>query len=204
MEEKRPQPGERYRHFKNKLYQVITIATHSETKEELVIYQALYGDFAIYARPLAMFMSEVDHEKYPDIQQKYRFEKVERNSNLEKELNQNNLNLNLSKNSKTENPAMETEIEIEISNEQDSISVETKEEILPDKTKILLEFLDCESYEEKLEYLRNTRKYIDDKMLNNISFALDIVIEEGELEDRIRSLENCLKTLRKFECNRLR
>lgn len=81
MERNIPKAGECYRHFKGNRYQIIAIAKHTETEEDCVVYQALYGENGIFVRPLDMFMEKVDKEKYPDAIQEYRFE-LEEEENL--------------------------------------------------------------------------------------------------------------------------
>ena len=80
--EREVEVGKKYKHFKGNLYEVIAIAYDSETNNEdeprkLVVYKALYGDGKIWVRDYEMFASKVDREKYPDVEQEYRFEEVE-------------------------------------------------------------------------------------------------------------------------------
>ena len=74
----RMQPGDIVRHFKGNNYEIIAFAWDSETREELVVYRALYGERGVWVRPKAMFFSPVDREKHPDVQQVYRFERIAR------------------------------------------------------------------------------------------------------------------------------
>lgn len=83
-------PGDIVQHFKRELltekertgnmylYEIVGVAIHSETREPMMVYKPLYDDGGMYVRPLAMFLSEVDHKKYPSVKQKYRFELIKR------------------------------------------------------------------------------------------------------------------------------
>lgn len=193
--ERVPKNGEIYRHFKNKLYQIIGIATHSETKEPLVIYQALYGGFGMYARPLAMFVSEVDHNKYPDVKQKYRFTRVAMNADgtwhcVEEEDNTGIVEIR----SDLKNVAKQQET---------GIQAENPDEERPDPK--LMEYLDAETFDEKYNVLVSMRDCITDKLVDDIAVVMDVVIPEGDLMNRYDALKMALRTKQKYEsANRLR
>lgn len=193
--ERIPKSGELYRHFKDKLYQIVTIAVHSETGEKLVVYQALYGEYKVYARPLSMFVSEVDHIKYPWAAQKYRFERVEPAADGQ------------AQGAAAEQKAwMEQEKVTGQQGFKAPEAMQTKrmgeEEEKADPG--LLAFLDAENMEEKYNILVSMRERMSDQLINNLAVSLDVVIPEGKMDDRYEALKNCLRTRRRYESERLR
>lgn len=219
-----PKPGQLYNHFKNKPYQIITVATHADTREEMVVYQALYGDFKCYIRPLESFLSEVDHIKYPDVKQKFRFE-----LRTPKELEESNSSQNLSESQDgTLNITIQEE---QVRNVADSIEQNKPAamngdnivyEALKDNdltgdvimelpatsndgvNSVLLQFLDAESYYKKLEVITSNRKHMSDRLINDMAVSLDCAVEEGPLDQRIQGLIYCLQAMCRFEDKRLR
>lgn len=217
---RRPQAGEIYRHFKNKMYKIVGVASHSETGQELVIYEALYGTYGMYARPLDMFVSEVDHDKYPEVTQKYRFEKV----NVVAE-SDGSVSITSAENDYVSEPVWKgPEVKVEpIALDKASRDKETIDEALIDKATWeeepapestcqeqgvdpkLLEFLDAESFDEKYNVLVSMRDTITDQMIDNIAVVMDLVIPEGELTKRYDNLKAAIRTRQHYEfSNRLR
>lgn len=200
-----PKPHEIYKHFKGNLYQITAIAQHSETGEQLVVYQALYGDFKTYARPLDMFISRVDREKYPDAVQEYRFELQGADSQRQKERLEQSRQPETPQRSEIrqqpetpEGSEMRQQMEIPLQSEQP----ESEEQITLDP--LVLEFLDADSYEQRLNILAGLHHRITDDMITTMAIACDIEVNDGDVEERYEALKNCLLTLEKYECNRLR
>ena len=190
-----PKPGELYRHFKNKLYQIVTVATHSETGEKLVIYQALYDDFGIYARPLDMFVSEVDHEKYPDVKQKYRFERITpQTKQTDTQVKSEAVGQSAAKLPEAGS------VQVQTSKAQVS---EADEDQAPNPQ--LIKFLDADTLEEKYNILVSMSDTITDRLLDDMAVVMDVVIPEAPLMERYEDLKNIIRTRQHYEfANRLR
>jgi len=183
---KLPAAGEFYRHFKGNLYQIVGIAKHSETMEQMVVYQALYGDYGLYTRPLDMFLSTVDTEKYPKAGQKYRFEKcvIEEAGNT----------------------VLSVQEEQMVNNEK-TVTAELAEKSDPEETvrEEILRFLDAEGAEAKLKVLRELRMDLDETLMTTIELSMDVVPSEKEsMERRYELVEQTLEKRIRFEGGRLR
>ena len=200
MAQGNPLPGEKYLHFKNKLYQVIAVAKHSETMEPYVVYQALYGDFGVYIRPYDMFVSEVDHEKYPEVTQKYRFAYVDHTKNetiRTERAEHKKIPVNQNVEQQENVPDVTAAVSTAELQEQDMVQRESdvEEQINP----WLLRFLDTDTMAEKYQIVCDIKNDITDRLIDDLAVAVDVVIPEGKLSDRYEQLKYCIRTRQKYE-----
>ena len=201
-----PRPHEIYKHFKGGLYQITAIAEHTETGEQLVVYQALYGDFKTYARPLAMFTEKVDKEKYPGAGQEYRFELLQQG--IQPRADENAGTQEHSGPLRNEWSRMDEKVQ----EQTQSDLPRTDEHIQAQEPPIeecpldpfVIEFLDADSYEQRLNILAGLHHRITEEMLTTMAIACDVELGDGDTEERYEALKSCLLTLEKYECNRLR
>lgn len=185
---KTPRVSDIYRHFKGNLYQILAIAEHSETGEQMVVYQALYGDFRTYVRPLLMFLEPVDKVKYPNAEQEMRFELVDK--------------VSLQQAPKGKSCAKDVVVS-QAPNVPRELAADYDEEVLSQVEPGVLRFLDADTHEQRLEILVSLASVINDHMLNTMAVAIDVELSEETLEDKYEELKNCLITMEKYERSRL-
>ncbi|MCR2046315.1 DUF1653 domain-containing protein [Acetatifactor muris] len=202
-----PKPQEIYKHFKGNLYQITAVAEHTETGETLVVYQALYGDFRTYARPLDMFVSKVDREKYPDAKQEFRFEL----QGPDADRHRADRLLEYTKAGETDPDEADKKGTIHTGTGGEAYGKDAvQSDMDPDACgelsldPLVMEFLDADSYEQRLNILAGLHHRITDDMLTTMAIACDIEINDGDIEERYEALRACLLTLERYECNRLR
>lgn len=213
-----PKAGEFYLHFKKKLYQVLTIATHSETREQLVIYQALYGNYGVYARPYDMFISEVDHVKYPEVKEKYRFTFLtpkdlaeltgvalqERSEGRSEEKPEENTE-EKSEETSEEKPEEKSEEKAKVRSEETEEGSDLSDES-SGVDPLLLEFLDEENFGKKYKILEEMEEEgsINDTLIDNMAASIDVVIPDGPVDDRFSHLKYAVSKRMQFETERFR
>ena len=176
---RKPKPGEFYRHFKNKLYQIVAVAEHTETGEELVIYQALYGDFRIFARPLSMFLSPVDRDKYPDAAQEYRFQRLD-------------------------GPFWEKEQEQRMPPKEQRGEGDEHEDSGSGEESFIVRFFDEESLEGKWKLLDREGDKLTKQVLEIICGGMEIPCRGDDRDELLYSLKYWLETQMKYDGSRLR
>lgn len=210
-------PGDFYRHFKGKIYQIRELAKHSETGEDMVVYQGMYPPFQVWVRPLSMFLDSVDHEKYPECRQQYRFEEVVFQNTLQQDVIQErgvDSRINATSGQKTDQEIVpKTEQSVSISDQElrKILMNDQGEKLLTGRMsdeeiarRGFLALLDADTYREKRQILVGLREYLNELYLNNLAAALDIVLEEGSSQEHYDTLLHCLETYEKYEGGRLR
>ncbi len=212
-----PRPGERYRHFKDKLYQIVAVATHSETGEKMVIYQALYGEFGVWARPLSMFLEPVDREKYPEAAQKLRFERVDAAAAGDEEQEEARTEGKEREEARAEGKEREearaADKECEEAPARGDNGIPAGEQACghddqgSDESSLhplLFRFLDAGSPGERVNLLRLMKGRVGQAEVDSLCTCLDARRPDGSIEEQIDDLIGRLQMQQKYQTSRLR
>lgn len=200
MTERIVRPGEFYRHFKNKLYQIVAVARHSETGESMVVYQALYGDYGVYVRPYDMFTSEVDHEKYPEVTQQWRFERVE------PEQNAAGMAAGCGQAATGNGQAAAGNGQVAAGTGQVAGNRQDSRRYYADRTPdpAFLQFLDTEDFDLRMECLKALEERVTQQELDSIYLVLDMKPEQGSLQEQLYAVRRFLTMQKRYDGSRLR
>ena len=216
-----PRPQEIYRHFKGNLYQILTIAKDAQSGEEMVVYQALYGDFSVWSRPLSEFMSRVDDDGSHETAGCYRFTHVEpsvREDNAQaasKGVHEPAVSGDAGVSPvHVSDPASETAEKREDSVQErpfarppvSGVMSKTIEEEAAElhMDPAVVAFLDEDTAAGRLKVLEELRGRATNEMIDIMAMAAGLDIEEGEPWQRFNELRDCLRTIDRFETTRLR
>ena len=174
----------------------------------MVVYQALYGEYLWYVRPLSEFTGPVDTEKYPMAAQKYRFELFVPGADAPRDNQKDRSGMSVKEKTVSEESMLGDIIEKEIVLEYEPKSIRTEMEEITGEGSVreeLLWFLDAETAGEKLAVLRKISKRMDEDLLTTIELSLDLMPDEREsIERRLDLVERILEKRVKYEGGRLR
>ena len=210
-----PVAGQIYKHFKGNLYKVLAVAVHTESEEKLVVYQSVENPDRVFARPLEMFMSDIDRFRYPLIRVKYRFTLV---SEPEEETDEP-LKTKAAE-SETLQPSEDTLAASIPSSEQEEETEPSKTEVTEEQSdddsavykdngELVIDpyverVLDEKEFSKKIEFFEMLRGKCTEDMLTTIAISLDIQLQEGSIEDKYSQILRTLKMHEKYETSRLR
>ena len=197
-----PVAGQIYKHFKGNLYKVLAVAVHTESEEKLVVYQSVENPDRVFARPLEMFMSDIDRFRYPLIRAKYRFTLV---SEPEEETNGEETK---EEETKEETPNEDTKEE-DVKDEETEEQSDDDSAVYKDNGELVIDpyvegVLDEKEFSKKIEFFEMLRGKCTEDMLTTIAISLDIQLQEGSIEDKYSQILRTLKMHEKYETSRLR
>lgn len=206
-------PGQRYQRTKEGLCQIVAMAVDPRTHEPMVVYQSLCDDYQVYACPLEYFdeLTSQRHARQPreeSLRPNARRIGTQADGIAPRMRDANQWAANSQSESPTRSAAQTHETNQWAANSQSESPTRsaTTQAYAPDDgiSPMLMQFLDADTYAERYQILSEMAQEVDDHVIDTMAVALDIVIEDGDIDQRYQELKNCIRTRMRYETSRLR